>query len=226
MPTEIRPGVSVIAVASGRGLAELFQDAGCAAIVPGGQTLNPSASELIDAALAAGTENVIVLPNNGNVILTATQATAADTGAVSLHVDNTRSMPQGTAAMLGFNPELPLGDNLANMESARAAVETLEVTQAVRDSIVDGQDVTEGQFMAILDGALAALSDSAEAALLDGLARSSINEDSIVTLYWGSGADGGRCAQLQDALENRYDGVQVDVIEGGQPHYPYLASVE
>ena len=226
VPTEIRPGVSVIAVASGRGLAELFQDAGCAAIVPGGQTLNPSASELIDAALAAGTENVIVLPNNGNVILTATQATAADTGAVSLHVVNTRSMPQGTAAMLGFNPELPLGDNLANMESARAAVETLEVTQAVRDSIVDGQDVTEGQFMAILDGALAALSDSAEAALLDGLARSSINEDSIVTLYWGSGADGGRCAQLQDALENRYDGVQVDVIEGGQPHYPYLASVE
>ncbi len=225
-PTEIRPGLSVIAVASGKGLAEIFQDAGCAAIVPGGQTLNPSANELIAAARQAGTANVIVLPNNGNVILTANQATGADTGEINLHVVSTKSMPQGTAAMLGFNPELSVDQNLANMESATAAVETLEVTQAVRDSIVDGRAVKEGQYMAILDGTLAALADSAETALLDGLTHTEVNADSIVTIYWGEGADAEKSAQAQEMLETLHDGVQVDVFEGGQPHYPYLASVE
>ena len=225
-PTEIRPGLSVIAVASGKGLAEIFQDAGCAAIVPGGQTLNPSASELIAAARQAGTEDVIVLPNNGNVILTANQATGADTGEINLHVVGTKSMPQGTAAMLGFNPELSVDQNLANMESATAAVETLEVTQAVRESIVDGRAVEKGQYMGILDGTLVALADSAETALLDGLSYTEVNEDSIVTIYWGEGTDAEKSAQVQEMLETLHDGVQVDVFEGGQPHYPYLASVE
>jgi dihydroxyacetone kinase-like predicted kinase len=216
----------VIAVASGKGLADLFQDAGCAAIVPGGQTLNPSASELIEAAMASGTEDVIVLPNNGNVVLTANQAAAGDVGPIRLHVVATRSMPQGTAAMLGFNSALSLEANLATMEISRAAVETLEVTQAVRDSIVDGQEVSQGQFMCILDGALVALAADAETALLAGMPESGITEDSIVTIYRGEGSDEGKCSELQSALEANYDGVQVDVFDGGQPHYPYLASVE
>ena len=225
-PAEIRPGLSVIAVASGKGLADLFQDAGCAAIVPGGQTLNPSASELIEAAMASGTEDVIVLPNNGNVVLTANQAAAGDVGPIRLHVVATRSMPQGTAAMLGFNSALSLEANLATMEISRAAVETLEVTQAVRDSIVDGQEVSQGQFMCILDGALVALAADAETALLAGMPESGITEDSIVTIYRGEGSDAGKCSELQSALEAKYDGVQVDIFDGGQPHYPYLASVE
>ena len=225
-PAEIRPGVSVIAVASGKGLADLFQDAGCAAIVPGGQTLNPSASEIIDAAMSAGTTDVIVLPNNHNVILTANQATEADTGEITLHVLATRTMPQGTGALLGFNPEVSVHDNLANMESARAAVETLEVTQAVRDSVVDGRDVREGEYMAILDGKLAALADDADSAVREGLQHSAADEDSVITLYWGEGASADSAAALQNELEEFYDGAEVDVYEGGQPHYPYLVSVE
>ena len=192
-PTEIRPGVSV--VASGPGIAALFQDAGCAAIVPGGQTLNPSANEIIDAALSVGTTDVIVLPNNSNVILTAAQAADADTEDITLHVVNTRSMPQGTAAMLGFNPEVSVTDNLNSMDLASASIETLEITQAVRDSIVDGQSVSEGQFMAILDGSLVALTPDPESAVIDGIAHSSIDEDSIVTLYWGEGGDEERAAR-------------------------------
>lgn len=225
-PDEIRPGVSVIAVASGKGLADLFQDAGCAAIVPGGQTLNPSASEIIDAALSVGTADVIVLPNNHNVILTASQAADADTGEVTLHVMGTRTMPQGTAAMLGFNPEVSVADNLANMEAARSAMETLEITQAVRDSVVDGQQVRDGEFMAILDGKLAALAGSAADALREGLQHSGVNEDSIITLYWGEGATAEQATGLQEEFEEQYEGAQVDVYEGGQPHYPYLVSVE
>ena len=225
-PDEIRSGASVIAVASGPGIAALFQDAGCAAIVPGGQTLNPSASEIIDAALSAGTTDVIVLPNNPNVILTAYQAADADTGEVTLHVVGTRSMPQGTGAMLGFNPEVSLAHNLVNMEAARDALETLEITQAVRDSVVDGQPVRDGQFMALLDGSLAALAETAEVVLRKGLQHTGVNEDSIVTLYWGEGATAEQAAQLQVELEETYGGAQVDVYEGGQPHYPYLVSVE
>ena len=225
-PDEIRPGVSVIAVASGPGIADLFQDAGCAAIVPGGQTLNPSASEIIDAALSAGTSDVIVLPNNHNVILTASQAADADTGEVTLHVVGTRTMPQGTAAMLGFNPEISLDDNLASMGSASRSVETLEITQAVRDSVVDGQQVRDGEYMAILDGKLAALADSPDGALKEGLQKSAVAEDSIITLYWGEGATTEQANGLQEELEETYAGAQVDVYEGGQPHYPYLVSVE
>ena len=225
-PEEIRPGVSVIAVASGPGLAALFQDAGCAAIVPGGQTLNPSASEIIDAALSAGTTDVIVLPNNGNVILTAAQAADAGAEGVSLYVVNTRSMPQGTAAMLGFNPEVSVDENLASMGAAGNGVETLEITQAVRDSTVDGQDVAEGQFMAILDDRLVMLAGDPETALREGLAHSGVNEDSIVTIYLGEGVDSERAAALREDLESAHPGAEVDVYAGGQPHYPYLVSVE
>ena len=225
-PTEILPGISVIAVASGKGLADLFLDAGCAAIIPGGQTLNPSASEIIDAAMSAGTTDVIVLPNNHNVILTANQAAEADTGEVTLHVVGTRTMPQGTGALLGFNPEISVENNLGNMESARAGMETLEITQAVRDSVVDGQEVREGEYMAILDGKLAALADNPDAAVRSGLKHSVADEDSVITVYWGEGASAESVAALQEELEGSYDGAEVDVYEGGQPHYPYLVSVE
>ena len=225
-PTEIRPGVSVVAVASGPGIAALFEDAGCAAIVPGGQTLNPSASEIIDAALSAGTSDVIVLPNNHNVILTASQAADADTGEVALHVVSTRTMPQGTAAMLGFNPEMSVEDNLASMGSASRSVETLEITQAVRDSVVDGEEVREGEFMAILDRELIAVAGSADDALQTGLELFGVDEDSIITIYRGEGVTSEQAAALRDQIERTYGGAQVDVYEGGQPHYPYLASVE
>jgi dihydroxyacetone kinase-like predicted kinase len=112
------------------------------------------------------------------------------------------------------------------MESARSAVETLEVTQAVRDSVVDGQEVREGQFMALLDNRLAALAGTPDEALRTGLQHSDVNDDSIITLYWGEGTAAEQAARLQEELEETYQGAQVDVYEGGQPHYPYLVSVE
>ena len=226
LPDEIQPGVAVVAVASGPGIAALFQDAGCAAIVPGGQTLNPSAREIIDAARSVGTTDVIVLPNNSNVLLTAEQAAAAGAPGVTLHVVATSAMPQGIAALLGFNPELPVAENLANMNAASRSLETLEITQSVRDSVVDGREVKAGQFMAILDGRLVALADAAEPAVTEGLAHASVEPDSIITLYYGEDADADRAAALGQTLQEAYDEAEVDVYAGGQPHYPYLVSVE
>ena len=135
-------------------------------------------------------------------------------------------MPQGTGALLGFNPEVSIENNLENMESARAGMETLEITQAVRDSVVDGQEVREGEYMAILDGKLAALADDPDAAVRAGLRRSAADEDSVITLYWGEGASAESAAALQEEMEEVYGGAEVDVYAGGQPHYPYLVSVE
>ena len=225
-PDGVRDGVAVVAVAAGPGLAALFRDAGCAAIIPGGQTLNPSAAEILAAAREAGVGDVIVLPNNDNVILTAEQAAAADTGAIRLHVVPTRSMPQGTAAMVDFNPVLSAADNLAKMEAARRAVTTLEVAPAVRDSVVDGQAVAAGRFMAIKDGTLAALGDTAESALRDALPLCDVRDYSIVTLYRGADATADATAALQERLAAEYPGADVEVYAGGQPHYPYLVSVE
>ena len=139
--------------------------------------------------------------------------------------------------MLGFNPELSVAQNLDNMMAASAAVATLEITQAVRDSVVDGQPVRQGQYMAIRNGILAALSDdAAETALLDGLLNpdavanvgddAGIDADSIITIYWGEGGSAAKASGMQDALESAHPGIQVDIFAGGQPHYPYLASVE
>ena len=176
--------------------------------------------------MSAGTTDVIVLPNNHNVILAANQAAEADTGEVTLHVLGTRTMPQGTGALLGFNPEVSVDDNLVSMEAARGAVETLEVTQAVRDSVVDGREVREGEYMAILDGQLAALAETAADAVREGLQHSAADENSVITLYWGEGASADSAAALQEEMEETYGGAEVDVYEGGQPHYPYLVSVE
>ena len=225
-PDSVRDGVAVVAVAAGPGLAALFRDAGCAAIIPGGQTLNPSAAEILAAAREAGVGDVIVLPNNDNVILTAEQAAAADTGAIRLHVVPTRSMPQGTAAMVDFNPVLSAADNLAKMEAARRGVITLEVAPAVRDSVVDGQAVAAGRFMAIKDGTLAALGDTAESALRDALPGCDVGDDCIVTLYWGADGSADAAVALQESLAAEYPGAEVEVYAGGQPHYPYLVSVE
>ena len=112
------------------------------------------------------------------------------------------------------------------MDSASASIETLEITRAVRDSIVDGQQVREGEFMAILDGNLVALATDADGAVRDGLPHSSVDEDSIITVYWGEDADEERATRLQENLESSYPGSEVDVYAGGQPHYPYLVSVE
>ena len=222
----VEPGTGVVAVASGDGFAELFRDAGCAGLVRGGQTMNPSIEQLADAAAEAGLSDVIVLPNNKNIVLTAEQAKQAAPDGQSIHVVPTTTVPQGVAAVLAFNPVRPVEENLEAMLEAVEAVVTVEVTHAVRDATVDGVAVTEGQFMALSDGGLAAVGGSPEDALLDALKAVDLDGESIVTVYWGDALTEEDAEETARRLEALAPGLQVDVIEGGQPHYPYLVSVE
>lgn len=219
-------GLALVAVAPGEGLAQLFRDAGCAAVVSGGQTMNPSVAQLVNAAAAAGGREVILLPNNKNVAITATQAAERENEEQQLYVIPTRTVAQGVAAALAFNAQLPAAANRQAMETAVASVVSIEVTRAVRATTLDGVAVAEGDYMGLVEGDLAVVRDSPEAALLSALEGIDLSEDHIVTLYRGAEAAEEAAAAAARSIEEKTPGIQVDLVYGGQPHYPYFAAVE
>ena len=216
--------VGVVAVTPGDGLALLFQEAGCIGVISGGQTMNPSVQALLEGADTAGAREVIILPNNKNVVAAAEQAEAAANG--QIHVVPSQSVPQGVAAVLRFNPEESLEYNLDAMRQALDTVVSIEVTQAVRPSNLNGVPVEAGRYIGLRDGELASTGDSPEAALNSVLAQVELNSEALVTVYWGADASQQLAEELGRCLEEETPGMQVDLIYGGQPHYHYLASVE
>ena len=215
--------LAVTAVVSGEALARLFRELGCAVPLPGGQTMNPSVQQLLDAAGRSGGRAVIILPNNKNIIATAQQAAAVNP---ALRVVPSRSLPQGIAALLAYNPEHSLAENLAAMTAALDGVASIEVTRSVRDTSIGGVAVAAGDYIALLDDALLSAHPTAEAALRAGLDAAGLHSDSIVTVYRGADADAAAAGEWAAALERAHPGIQVDLVDGGQPHYQYLASVE
>ena len=215
--------LAVTAVVSGEALARLFRELGCAVPLPGGQTMNPSVQQLLDAAGRSGGRAVIILPNNKNIIATAQQAAAVNP---ALRVVPSRSLPQGIAALLAYNPEHSLAENLAAMTAALDGVASIEVTRSVRDTSIGGVAVAAGDYIALLDDALLSAHPTAEAALRAGLDGAGLHSDSIVTVYRGADADAAAAGEWAAALERAHPGIQVDLVDGGQPHYQYLASVE
>lgn len=229
--TASNPGaanVAVIAVASGDGLSGLFLETGCAGVVNGGQTMNPSVQDLLDSARSSGAKHTILLPNNPNVVSAARQAAEGDS---QIHVVASRSIPQGVAALLAFLPDRPLADNLSAMEEALPSVRSIEVTRAVRDASIERPTggalaVETGQYVALLDNEISTVDATPEGALRRALDAAGLTGEGLVTVYVG--ADGGwRLAEdLANVLKEEVDGIEVDIIYGGQPHYHYLASVE
>ena len=221
--SQLKAEIAVVAVASGDGLVNLFLDTGCAAVASGGQTMNPSVQQLLDSAGATGANEIIVLPNNTNVIAATRQAATQDP---RLHVVAACSVPQGIAALLAFNPEQPLQNNLDAMEQALCSVTSVEVTRAVRSTSFGGIPVEEGQSVALTDGELVAAADSPESALKKALAQAGMGAGAFVTLYLGQHSNQQDAQDLANQLQAENDGIQVDLIYGGQPHYQYLASLE
>ena len=215
--------LALVAVVQGEGLAELFRDGGCAGVINGGQTMNPSIGQILQAVDATGAGDVIVLPNNTNVVATTEQSAGANS---SLHVVPSRTIPQGVAAMLAFNPEDPLEDNLRAMRGVLSAVATIEVTKAVRSSTIGGVSVDAGQYIGLLEGELATSGSTPEDALKAALDQVFTSVDQVITLYRGADALPEAAEDLRRQLEGDIPGVQVDLVFGGQPHYHYLASVE
>jgi uncharacterized protein len=217
-------GTVVVAVVAGPGNQQLFRELGCHAIVDGGQSMNPSAAQLLKAVEELGVEEVVILPNNGNVILTAEQAA----GMSSLHIAvvPSRSIPSGLAAMVAFDPGQDAVGNARIMQDAIVDVRYAEVTHAVRDSELDGLEVRQGQAMAIVDGKLVAAADDVASAFGGVLAEFARGEAEYVTVLTALNGSGTTREQLEAVAARVAPDAEVSFHEGGQPLYPILASAE
>ena len=236
----VTEGIGVVAVAWGEGFVQVLQGLGCAAVVNGGQTMNPSTQELLIAAGKVGARDMILLPNNANIVPAARQAASiasqspdllpmeAREGSqgMTLHVVPSRTIPQGVAALLAFNPEGDLGNNLESMERALATIKTIEVTCAVRPANIGQLAVNEGDFIGLLDGELVATGDSAISALERTLSEGGPEGGDLVTLYWGEEIQETQALEAAARLRESTPGLEVEVVYGGQPLYPYIASLE
>jgi uncharacterized protein len=213
-----------VAVVAGEGNKQLFRELGCSAIVDGGQSMNPSAAQLLEAVEALGVDEVVLLPNNGNVILTAEQA--AGMSGRHIAVVPSSSIPAGLAAMVAFEPERDAVDNARLMGEAIDGIQSAEITFAVRDSEVDGVAVREGQAIGIVDGTLVAAGDAVDEVferILLALAEGGAEQLTVLTALNGSGTTPERIAELAARVAGE---LELHVYEGGQPLYPILVSAE
>ena len=216
--------LAVISVAPGDGIARVFRSLGAVVTVSGGQTMNPSAADIIAAVQKTNAAFTIVLPNNKNIVLAAEQA--AELSDTPVAVVPSRNVPQGMAAMLAFNPDLTGEENAEAMRGALDSVRSGEVTTAVRSTTIDGVDVLEGQAIAILDGVLAAAAEAPNEALAAMLDAAELEDGALVTLFYGAGLAVEAAEEAAAAVAERPGDIEVEVHEGGQPHYHYLVSIE
>jgi DAK2 domain fusion protein YloV len=216
--------LAVVTVAIGVGIEQVFVDLGAAGVIRSGQTMNPSSADILDAVKRANAEHTVVLPNNGNIIMAANQAAELSDGTIS--VVPTKSIPQGVAALLAFNPELDATTNIDAMTSAMSEVRSGEVTTAVRSTIINEVSVTQGQSIAVLDSELVAAEESVPLALLALLAKVAPENGALVTLYYGEGVTADEAGAMAREILLRFPEVEVEALSGGQPHYQYLVSVE
>jgi DAK2 domain fusion protein YloV len=216
---------AVVAVCSGDGLAELFSNLRVQGIVSGGQTLNPSTAELLDTVEHVNAQQVVILPNNKNIIPVAEQVDALTTKTVL--VVPTRTMPEALAALIVYDPEAPADENAAEMQEAIEGVATGEVTQAIRDSSSEAGPITAGDWIGIVRGdgivTVGGSVEIASTALLDHLLTP---DRELLTIITGTGAEPATTAALESWLDEHRPDVQVEIHKGGQPLYPYLFGVE
>jgi DAK2 domain fusion protein YloV len=216
--------VSTVVVAAGDGWTNLFKSLGVSIIVPGGQTMNPSTQELLDAVERCPTENVILMPNNGNVIMSARQV-PEHTGKM-VRVIPSDSLPQGVAALLAFNYEADFETNCQEMEQAIRRVQTAEITTAVRTVQIDGVEVNEGDIIGLVNGKLVTAGHEMDTILRETLRRMQAEQQEILTVYYGADVNGTTASQLAQRIKEWYPGQEIEVVEGGQPYYAYIISAE
>ncbi len=222
---QVQPGqVAVVTVAAGEGLAGVFHSLGAASVVNGGQSNNPSTEEIYRAIDALPTDKIIILPNNKNIFLAA--EAARDLSSKQVAVVPSRSVPQGIAALMALNPDGDVASNVAAMTRALSLVKTGEITRATRSVQLDGVDVAEGALIGLADGKLRCSGPDELAILSDLLEHLDTANCGLVTLYYGAGVTLAQAAGAAEHIRARYPDVEVEVIEGGQPHYDYILGAE
>ncbi len=216
--------VATVAVVAGAGFEKVFQGLGVSALVSGGQTMNPSTEELLAAVNAVTADQVIILPNNGNVILSARQA--VDLTDKEIYVVPTDTLPQGIAAMTGFNFEADFTTNCQVMTETANNVQTAEITTAVRAVQMSGVRVREGDFIGLINGNLAVAGQNMELVIRDTLHRMNIDRYEIVTLYYGEDVTAHEAQETAKRIKAQYSHIEIEVVDGGQPYYAYILSAE
>jgi DAK2 domain fusion protein YloV len=214
----------MIAIANGPGFEEIFKSIGIDYVVKGGQSMNPSTYDIVKAINKIESENIIILPNNKNIILTANQAKKIAKKNVS--VIPTRSMPQGISAALSFNSDLDLDENVDNMNKAMDLIKTGEVTKAVRDANLYVGEIKKGAYIGLGDGKVMVIAESLNDAVID-LVRDLIKGgEEVITFYFGDGVTQENNKEIQSRILELYPGMEIEFHNGGQPFYPYIFAIE
>lgn len=216
--------IGVAAVANGDGLKQILISLGVDVVIEGGQTSNPSTSDIVEAARRINAEQIILLPNNGNIVLAAQQAGSVLEG--KLKVIPTRSIPQGIAALVAYAPDGPLERNLETMTAAADQVITVEVTYAVRESRWDNREIKQGDILGLVDDQVTVIGQNVKQVVLEVLEKALTPESELVTLYYGLDTAVEAAESLAAELAAEHPSVDFEVHFGGQPLYYYLISVE
>ncbi len=217
-------GMAIIAVVPGDRLSEVFSSLGVTAIVPGGQTMNPSTKDLLQAAESSASDKIIILPNNKNIILTAGQVQSLTTKTIK--VVPSRTIPQGVASLLAFDYEADFETNARIMTETLSTVKSIEITRAVRSTKLNGLVIKKKQAIGFLDEALVAVGDKTAEVVNDVLSKADLDKADVVTIYYGANANEVEAKEIGDNISKQYSSLQIEVVNGGQPHYEYIISVE
>ena len=221
----VEPGqIAVVAVSPGSGISRVFASLGVAAIVEGGQTMNPSTQEIINAFENLPTDQVIILPNNKNIILAANSA--AELTVKKVAVIPSRTVPQGLAAMMRLAPDGNFDEIVREMTEALDGVESGEITTATRSVEIDGVAVKEGQTIVLHNGQLILATDGVEQACLGLLEMARADDYELITMFYGADMPKNEVNRIADIVRRAYPNQEVEVQEGGQPHYQFIIAIE
>lgn len=215
---------AVVTIAMGEGVANLLRSIGASYVIEGGQTMNPSTEDIVKAVQEIGAERVLILPNNKNIIMAAEQA--AELLDIEAAVVPTKTIPQGMAAILAFNPEESVVNNKNNMTSGFAHVKTGQVTFAVRDTSIDGVEIRKDDYMALAEGKIILSTKEMMDAAKQVLENLMDEDAEIVTVIYGEDATAKQAEELQSFIEANYPDAEVEIVEGKQSLYPFILSVE
>jgi len=216
--------IGVIAVCAGRGIREVFNSLGAAAVVEGGQTMNPSTKDFLDAINKISSDNIIILPNNKNIIMAARQVVQLTSK--NVWVVPTRNIPQGVAALLAFDYNAEAAENSMIMEEATKKVKTVEITKASRSTNINGLDIRKKQSIGLIDGNLLAVSESPSGVMREVLKQINVDEYEVATIYYGDETTAEQAENTAEEIRREHPELEIEVVFGGQPHYDYIMSVE
>lgn len=221
---ETKKKFSIMTVSAGSGLADIFKSLGADVIIPGGQTMNPSTEDFVKAINIAYAEHVLILPNNRNVILAAEQA--ADLVDLPVAVVPTKDIGQGLAAILSFQEDLSLEENRIQMTAAKEHVQSGQMTHAIWDTEIDGLHIKKDHIIGILNGKIVVTDEQLQQACLALIAKMVDEDSEMMTLIYGADVKEQEASQLQKLIEEQFTDLEIELLSGGQPLYPYFISIE